>query len=133
MGGQISSVMNETKRKGSKTERNLSVTRRAVQPAEPYWKRPSSYTPPPISIHSTIPAGVPAASFWAHMLETIFTQQSMLMREFDLRLRHLERNDTRASGGISFEHATWWMLWGILMLILGVTLIVVLVLVFQSR
>lgn len=72
------------------------------------------------------------------MLQTVQqtqTQQMYLMRQLDTRLTHLEQmartrsaQAQQAGSTLSFERATWWAIWGLLMLVLGGALAVVLIL-----
>lgn len=63
-------------------------------------------------------------------------QQVYLLREFDARVARLEQavspytSPTNATA--SFERATWWAIWGLLMLILGGTLTIVIVLILMN-
>lgn len=62
-------------------------------------------------------------------------QQMYALRGMETRLAQLEQNAWAARGGQnsgasdSFERATWWALWGILMLILGGALMSVIMLI----
>jgi hypothetical protein len=64
------------------------------------------------------------------------TQQMYLLRDLDMRLARLEvrpatseAKNVRAAAAASFERATWWALWGILMLVLGGALAIVMLLI----
>jgi len=68
------------------------------------------------------------------------TRQLYLMRDFDARLSRLEVNISAPPPAPaptpSYERATWWAIWGLLMLILGGALAIVIVLIvlnFQWR
>lgn len=61
-------------------------------------------------------------------------QQTYLLRDFDARLARVESNGhpaaaATAASNPSFERATWWAIWGILMLVLGSALAIVIVLI----
>ncbi len=61
-------------------------------------------------------------------------QQMYLLRDLDTRLARLE-NPTRGANANttpSFERATWWAIWGLLMLILGGALTVVIMLILMN-
>lgn len=59
------------------------------------------------------------------------TQQTQLLRDFDARLARLENSahPQAPAPTPSFERATWWAIWGLLMLILGGALTVVILLI----
>jgi hypothetical protein len=62
------------------------------------------------------------------------TQQMYLLREMDSRLNRLEDQSRYAPQPVaaptpSYERATWWAIWGLLMLILGGALAVVILLI----
>ncbi len=67
---------------------------------------------------------------WAQSIRSATQRQMQVLREFDLRLNSLEDANRRTEG--SFERATWWALWGILMLILGAALVVIILLIFSG-
>ncbi len=72
-------------------------------------------------------------SFLASM-QRAQSQQTYVLRELDARLARLE-NNTRVNSPAqpaSFERATWWAIWGLLMLILGGALTVVIVLILMN-
>ncbi|SRR5581483_863939 len=58
-------------------------------------------------------------------------QQVYLLRDLDLRLARLEQGAQTAQVYVapSFERATWWALWGLLMLILGGALAIITMLI----
>ncbi len=66
---------------------------------------------------------------WSRTLRRVTERQMQILRNLDLRLANLESADERAAENPSFERATWWALWGILMLILGAALVVILLLI----
>lgn len=68
---------------------------------------------------------------WSQTLRTLAQRQMQMLREFDLRLANLEGANRRTPDG-AFERNTWWALWGILMLILGATLVVIMLLIFNG-
>lgn len=58
-------------------------------------------------------------------------QQMLWIRDFDARINRIEVN-TRPPAAVvtpSFERATWWALWGLLMLVLGGALTIVIMLI----
>ncbi len=69
---------------------------------------------------------------WIRALQNTAARQLSLLREMDIRIGNLEQRDRMASSYTSFEKATWWALWGILMLILGAALVVVLLIIVTS-
>ncbi len=69
---------------------------------------------------------------WLQTLQNLTQRQLALLRDFDLRLMRLEEANRLRASTPSFERATWWALWGILMLILGAALVVILFLIFSS-
>lgn len=58
-------------------------------------------------------------------------QQIYMLREFDSRISRLEQaaRPNPAPQTPTYERATWWALWGLLMLVLGGALTVVIVLI----
>ncbi len=69
---------------------------------------------------------------WIRGLQDVTQRQFALLREFDFRLSNSEERNRVASNEASLERASFWVLWGILMLILGSALAVVLVLILTS-
>ncbi len=61
-------------------------------------------------------------------------QQIYMLREFDSRIARLEQasRPNQAPQTPTYERATWWALWGLLMLVLGGALTVVLVLILMN-
>jgi hypothetical protein len=76
--------------------------------------------------------GLAAVSTKLQAQEKWARQQSAVLRDFDYRLTHLEEANHAWGAAQSIEQATWWALWGILMLILGSALAVIIVLIFSS-
>lgn len=69
-----------------------------------------------------------------HSIQQSQTQQLYLMRQMDTRLTQIE-NSARVNivaPNNSFERATWWALWGLLMLILGGALTIVVMLILMN-
>ncbi len=69
---------------------------------------------------------------WLQTLQNLTQRQLAILRDFDLRVTRLEELNRLRSPTPSVERATWWALWGILMLILGAALVVILFLIFSS-
>ncbi len=84
-----------------------------------------------------MPAPAPASSellMLGAMLQSVQSsqnQQMVLLRDFDRRINRLEAGarPRPQNSTPSFERATWWAIWGLLMLILGGALTVVIVLI----
>ncbi len=129
---QIPSSVSQSRRTGSNEERSLVVPAHAVKPYDADWVVPTALDTPPVTIYTPGPAELSDQGIWARALQSILLQQSMLLRSFDLRLRHLETKNRETDRNAYFEHMTWWMLWGMLMLITGAALTVILVLIFYS-
>jgi hypothetical protein len=84
---------------------------------------------------SASPETLMIASFLQTVQQTQ-TQQMFLLRSLDARLARLETRpvaleatNVRPISSASFERATWWALWGMLMVILGGALAIVLFLI----
>lgn len=103
-----------------------------------------SLTPNPVMPANTqAPSNVPETIVLSALIQAVQqtqTQQMFLLRNLDARLARLEESPrpfaaVRAQGnaqtqnGNAFERATWWAIWGLLMLILGGALSVVLLLI----
>jgi hypothetical protein len=116
----------------SNGQQAIIVTRNQVQRVDPYWLPTTSADPSPVSTRSAASAEATALGALAHVLQNMMLQQTLMLRTFDLRLHRLETTRDRAPQAGSFERATWWMLWGILMLIVGAALTVILFLIFSS-
>ncbi len=65
-------------------------------------------------------------------LESEIKSRSAREQDLDYRLTHLEEANRGWGARYAVEHATWWMLWYILMLVLGSLLIVVVTLILLS-
>jgi hypothetical protein len=74
--------------------------------------------------------GVAAVGSRLRAQESWRRQQSAFLRDIDYRLAHLEEANHAWAARQSVEQATWWALWGILMLILGSALAVIVILIF---
>ncbi len=86
----------------------------------------------------TYPAPVPAVQQtdlvepqWSRTLRRVTDRQLQILRDLDMRVSNLEAQDEAAAQTPSFERATWWALWGLLMLILGAALVVIILLIFS--
>ena len=108
--------------------RSLRAAQGPVQRYNPYQRPPSAHYAEP----APLPPDPSAANGFAHTLQLLFMQQAFLLREFDLRLKHLEAATRPAPDPNAFYRSTWWMLWGILMLLVGSALTVILFLIFSS-
>jgi hypothetical protein len=109
----------------------------------PVWNNPATYNQmiaaPPNAQLVPAPAPVLAANtsevyVLGSMLQSVQQlqrQQLDALRDFDYRIGRLERAARPAPQPVtpSFERATWWAIWGLLMLILGGALAVVIVLI----
>jgi hypothetical protein len=80
----------------------------------------------------TSPVETTVVHDWARNLRAATQRQFEMLREFDLRIGHLEDVTARSANSTSFERGTWWALWGVLMLLLGSALIVILLLIFTG-
>ncbi len=93
-------------------------------------------SPNPVVVNTTNPPSSEMLVLGS-MLQTMQraqTQQMYILREMDSRLARLEhdaRSAPRAQGA-AFERATWWAIWGLLMLILGGALVVVIMLILMN-
>ena len=67
---------------------------------------------------------------WAQSFTSMQQQQIAMLRDFDVRLAQLENIVSARPAGTSTEGATWWALWGLLMLILGGALTILILLIF---
>lgn len=91
-------------------------------------------TPNPLVPSSTSNANLSELVMLGSILQSVQRtqmQQTYLLREFDTRLTRIESGiQTSAKNQAqSFERATWWAIWGLLMLILGGALAVLTVLI----
>ncbi len=66
---------------------------------------------------------------WSRTLRRVTDRQLQILRNMDMRISNLEAADDQGVADASFERATWWALWGILMIILGAALVVILFLI----
>lgn len=115
-------------------EREVDRVLRAGEPAPPrehdrLIQRADYYVAEP-----AVPAPAEMAEMhsWIRALQNVTQRQLQLLREFDFRLGSLEEHNRIQSNNASFERATWWALWGILMLLLGSALAVVLLLILTA-
>ncbi len=69
---------------------------------------------------------------WLHSLQNITQRQLVILRDLDYRLTRLEDANRARETPPSLERATWWALWGLLMLVFGSALVVVLILIFSA-
>lgn len=123
----IPATTGKTRAVSPNTRRSLCVTQGPVERYDPYGTpRVSQYADP-----TPLPDMTTGNGFM-HALQVLFVQQALLLREFDLRLKHLEAAQQPVPQNQSFYRATWWMLWGILMLIVGAALTVILFLIFST-
>ncbi len=90
-----------------------------------------TYAPPP-TVQRRTPTSVVEVQDWGQSLRGVMQRQMQILREMDLRLSNLEDVNREKSSSVSFERATWWALWGILMLILGAALVVILLLIVNA-
>ncbi|MBI4670421.1 MAG: hypothetical protein HY741_01965 [Chloroflexi bacterium] len=99
-------------------------------------------TPNPLApTNGQAPATAPETVMLNSLIQSVLqtqTQQMYLLRNLDARLARLEETprlavhtqpQTQAFNAGSFERATWWAIWGLLMLVLGGALAVVLLLI----
>lgn len=92
--------------------------------------------PAPLAVNPPVASNVSEMFMLGSMLQSVQqaqTQQTYLLREFDARLSRLENNARPQPAFVaatpSFERATWWALWGLLMLVLGSALAVIIILI----
>ena len=71
-----------------------------------------------------------ALGTWAQSFTSLQQQQIAMLRDFDVRLAELEGLVSARPTSTSTERATWWALWGLLMLILGGALTILILLIF---
>lgn len=88
----------------------------------------------PIIVSPPATSNTPEMLMLGSMLQSVQqaqTQQTHILRDFDARLARLESNPHPQAPAPtpSFERATWWAIWGLLMLILGGALAVVILLI----
>ncbi len=91
---------------------------------------PEAYTPEPVVRASSNELTV--LNSWLRTFSNISHRQFSILRDFDARLARLEDANRVRQTPPSFERATWWALWGILMLILGAALVVIIILILGS-
>lgn len=87
-------------------------------------------TPPATTHNSEL---VALGSMLQNMQQTQ-VQQIYMLREFDHRISRLETGarPNPAPQTPTYERATWWALWGLLMLVLGGALTIVIVLILMN-
>jgi hypothetical protein len=91
---------------------------------------PVYYTTEPV-VHVTGEQAT-ALTAWLHSLQHITQRQLTILRNLDYRLTRLEAVNRARDTTPGVERATWWALWGLLMLILGAALVVILILIFSA-
>lgn len=69
---------------------------------------------------------------WIRGLQNASQRQFSLLREFNFRLSNSEERNRLASDEASVDRASFWVVWVILMLVLGSALAIVLVLILTS-
>ena len=84
--------------------------------------------PPPLVIEEPVRTEWLTFAQWAQTMQALQQRQMQLLNEVDTRLARVERGATWDT-----ERVTWWMLWGILMLIMGGALTILIVLILMGR
>ncbi len=70
---------------------------------------------------------------WAQSFQSAQQQQLALLHDLSERVSHLEESVGARSTGTPTERATWWALWGLLMLILGGALAILILLILTEN
>jgi hypothetical protein len=114
-------------------EREVVRTLREPEAAKVYdpgSALPERYRPKDAALSK--PNGLAEIATRVRAQESWARTQSGVLRDIDYRLSRLEEASPTWTAMQSIEQTTWWVLWGILMLILGSALAVVLILIFAS-
>ncbi len=70
-----------------------------------------------------------ALTTWSQTLQNNQQQQLAILKEIDARLARLEEYTRPSPTSNTYERASWWALWGVLMLILGAALVILILLI----
>ena len=129
-GGPIETVVSSSQEQPALSPGATTQETDVYEPERGLERVAYTYTNSPPATRRVVRTEVLDPQEWGQALRSVTNRQLQMFREIELRLSSLE-DANRAREG-SFERATWWALWGIVMLILGAALVVILLLIFTG-
>ncbi len=129
-GEPIETVVSSTQERPALSPGDATQETEVYEPERGLERVAYTYSTPAATTRRVVRTEILDPQEWGQTLRTITQRQMQILRDFELRLASVE-DATRAREG-TFERATWWALWGVLMLILGAALVVILLLIFTG-